>query len=275
MRFTSSFGIISGVRSDRPLGNNEIARVAPSIFATSAHESRSERYAYIPTIDVLNALRNEGFQPFMACQTRTRSEEKRDHTKHMIRLRHANQINGREANEIILLNSHDGSSSYQMIAGMFRFVCSNGMVCGNAFGEVRVQHKGNVIDNVIEGAHEILESLGKASELREGMEAITLSAREQEAFAKAALALKYDPSDSTPAPITEEQILMPRRYEDKKDDLWTTLARVQENLIKGGILARTQKGRTTRTRAVTGIDQNVKLNRALWVLAEQMKALKA
>jgi len=80
---------------------------------------------------------------------------------------------------------------------------------------------------------------------------------------------------STPAPITEEQILMPRRYEDKKDDLWTTLARVQENLIKGGILARTRKGRTTRTRAVTGIDQNVKLNRALWVLAEQMKALKA
>ena len=63
----------------------------------------------------------------MVTQTRVRNEDRRDFTKHMIRLRHAGQINARgEANEIILLNSHDGTSSYQMLAGMFRFVCSNG-----------------------------------------------------------------------------------------------------------------------------------------------------
>jgi hypothetical protein len=56
-------------------------------------------------------LRKEGFQPFIACQTRVRADDKRAHTKHMVRLRHADQITGREANEIILLNSHDGSSS--------------------------------------------------------------------------------------------------------------------------------------------------------------------
>lgn len=275
MRLASSFRSINGTRSDRPLDDNQIARVAPSIFATSAHESRSERYTYIPTIDVLNGLRNEGFQPFMVCQTRTRAEGKRDHTKHMIRLRHAEQIEGREANEIVLLNSHDGSSSYQMIAGMFRFVCANGMVCGDTFGEVRVRHTGNVIDNVIEGAFEVLESFDKATEQREDMELITLSEREQQAFATAALSFKYEPTENTPAPITAEQILMPRRYEDRKSDLWTTLARVQENMIKGGVRARTKNGRNMHTRAVTGIDQNVKLNRALWVLAEQMKALKA
>src|SRR3546814_17984138 len=67
-------------------------------------------------------LRKKGFQPFMVTQTRTRHEDRRDYTKHMIRLRHASQINARgEANEIILLNSHDGTSSYQMLAGMFRF----------------------------------------------------------------------------------------------------------------------------------------------------------
>jgi len=105
-----------GTRSDHPLTNDEIAEVAPSIFALSAHESRSERYSYIPTSDVLDGLRKEGFQPFMVCQTRVRNDEKRAHTKHLVRLRHADQITGREANEIILLNSHDGSSSYQMIA---------------------------------------------------------------------------------------------------------------------------------------------------------------
>jgi hypothetical protein len=62
----------------------------------------------------------------------------------MIRLRHASQINGAEANEIVLLNSHDGTSSYQMLAGMFRFVCSNGLVCGDTVADVRVPHKGDV-----------------------------------------------------------------------------------------------------------------------------------
>lgn len=56
----------------------------------------------------------------MVCQTRVRDEDKREHTKHMLRLRHADQLNDAEANEIILLNSHDGSSSYQMLVGMLR-----------------------------------------------------------------------------------------------------------------------------------------------------------
>jgi hypothetical protein len=37
------------IRSDAPLSNDEIARVAPSIFAEEAHDSRSDRYLYIPT----------------------------------------------------------------------------------------------------------------------------------------------------------------------------------------------------------------------------------
>ena len=87
--------------------------------------------ASIGGLTTAETLRQEGFEPFMVCQTRVRHEGRRDFTKHMLRLRHASQINGREANEIILLNSHDGTSSYQMLAGMFRFVCSNGLVCGD------------------------------------------------------------------------------------------------------------------------------------------------
>ena len=85
-----------------PLSDDQIRAVAPSIFAAQAHGSRSHRYTYIPTIDVLNGLRWEGFSPFMVCQTRCRDEGKREHTKHMMRLRHANQINASEANEIVL-----------------------------------------------------------------------------------------------------------------------------------------------------------------------------
>ncbi|EDT42417.1 protein of unknown function DUF932 [Burkholderia ambifaria MEX-5] len=153
MQLASSFHYSSPMlRVDSPLSDDQIRRVAPSIFAEGKHESRSERYTYIPTIDVLRGLRNEGFQPFMVCQTRVRDQGKRDYTKHMLRLRHAEQINGDEANEIVLLNSHDGTSSYQMLAGLLRFVCQNGMVAGDNVANIRVPHKGNIIQNVINGA---------------------------------------------------------------------------------------------------------------------------
>lgn len=271
-RFASRSPVL---RSDSPLSDDQIHRVAPSIFAEAPHESRSQRYAYIPTATVLTELRKEGFQPFMVTQTRTRHEDRRDYTKHMIRLRHASQINARgEANEIILLNSHDGTSSYQMLAGMFRFVCSNGLVCGDTVADVRVPHKGDVAGQVIEGAYQVLHGFDRALESRESMQAITLDEGEAEVFARAALSLKYDNPDK-PAPITESQILMPRRFDDRRPDLWSVFNRTQENLTKGGLSGRSANGRRQQTRPVQGIDSDIRLNRALWLLADGLRQLKA
>ena len=276
MQLASRFASRSPVlRSDHPLSDEQIRTVAPSIFADAPHESRSQRYAYIPTATVLTELRKEGFQPFMVTQTRVRDEGKREHTKHMVRLRHASQINARsEANEIILLNSHDGTSSYQMLAGMFRFVCSNGLVCGDTVADVRVPHKGDVAGQVIEGAYQVLHGFDRALESRESMQAITLDEGEAEVFARAALSLKYDDPDK-PAPITESQILMPRRFDDRRPDLWMTFNRIQENLTKGGLSGRSANGRRQQTRPVQGIDSDVRLNRALWLLADGLRQLKA
>lgn len=263
-------------RSDRPLSDDQIRAVAPSIFATDAHHTRSDRYTFVPTVDVLAGLRKEGFQPFMVGQTKTRIADRREFTKHMIRLRHADQINSAEANEIILLNSHDGTSSYQMLAGMFRFVCMNGLVCGDVSNDIRVRHKGNIVDDVIEGAFTVVDNFRQIEDKRETMKALTLSPREQSVFAEAALHTKYEADETTGAfPIQAAQILRPRRWEDNSADLWSTFNRVQENLIKGGIRGRATTGRRTTTREVSGIDQNVKINKALWTLAEGMAALKA
>ena len=271
-RFASRSPVL---RSDSPLSDDQIHRVAPSIFAEAPHESRSQRYAYIPTATVLTELRKEGFQPFMVTQTRTRHEDRRDYTKHMIRLRHASQINARgEANEIILLNSHDGTSSYQMLAGQYRFICANGLVCGDTFADVRVPHKGNVAGHVIEGAYQVLSGFERVKESRDLMRGITLDDGEAEVFARAALALKYDDPDK-PAPITESQILMPRRFEDRRPDLWSVFNRAQENLTKGGLHGRAANGRRQQTRPVQGIDSDIRLNRAQWLLADGMRALKA
>lgn len=262
------------LRSDRPLSDDQIRAVVPSIFADAPHGSRSERYAYIPTATVLSKLRNEGFEPFMVCQTRVRNEDRREFTKHMIRLRHASQINGNEANEIILLNSHDGTSSYQMLAGMFRFVCHNGLVCGDTTADIRVPHKGDVVGQVIEGAYEVLDGFERVQQSRDAMRSVVLNAEEEEVFARSALTLKYD-DPGKPTPVTESQLLRARRSDDRRPDLWSTFNRVQENLIKGGLSGRMTNGRRQRTREVQGIDQNLRLNRALWMLAEGMRQLKA
>ncbi|MRD49356.1 DUF932 domain-containing protein [Caenimonas koreensis DSM 17982] len=275
-RLASRFGRNSScLRSTVPLTEDQMRKVAPSIFAPAPHDSRSERYTYIPTATVLTKLRTEGFQPFVVAQTRVRDESKREFTKHLLRLRHASQINDAEANEIILLNSHDGTSSYQMMAGMLRFVCTNGLVCGDVVGDVRVHHKGDVVENVIQGAFDVLDGFELVREVRDSMRAITLEPAEAEIFARSALALKYEPEETKPAPITEAQLLLPRRSADDKPDLWTTFNRVQENMIRGGLAMRSANGRRQRTRAVQGIDQSVKMNRALWMLAEEMRKLKA
>lgn len=275
MQLASRFASLSPVlRSEAPLSDDEIRSVAPSIFAQAKHASRSERYRYIPTAAVLTELRKEGFQPFMVTQARVRQDDRQDFTKHMLRLRHASQIHGSEANEIVLLNSHDGTSSYQMLAGMFRFVCKNGLVCGDTVADVRVPHKGDVARQVIEGAYEVLSRFQCAQASREAMQAVTLDAAESAVFARAALALKYDDL-SKPAPITEGQVLAPRRLEDDRPDLWSVFNRTQENLVQGGLAGQGANGRRQRTRPVHGIDQNVRLNRALWLLAEGMRRLKA
>jgi hypothetical protein len=111
------------------------------------------------TIDVLRGLRKEGFEPFMVAQGASRVEGKAEFTKHMIRMRHAGQVQTRpEVNEIILINSHDGASSYQMLAGMVRFVCCNGLVVGE----------------VVEGAFRVLDEFEQVEEHTEAMKALQL-----------------------------------------------------------------------------------------------------
>ncbi|HIF4776406.1 TPA: DUF932 domain-containing protein [Citrobacter freundii] len=268
MKLASRFGRVNLIRRNRPLTHDELMHHTPSVFGEEKHSSRSERYAYIPTITLLESLQREGFQPFFACQTRVRDQSRREHTKHMLRLRRAGQITGQQVPEIILLNSHDGSSSYQMLPGLFRAVCCNGLVCGTSFGEVRVPHKGNVVEKVIEGAYEVLGIFDRVEEKRDAMQSLLLPPPAQQALAKAALTYRFGEEHQ---PVTESQVLSARRWQDEQNDLWSVFNRLQENLSKGGLSGRSAQGKRSRTRAVNGIDGDIKLNRALWVMAEEMQ----
>ncbi|EJB9159531.1 DUF945 domain-containing protein [Salmonella enterica] len=268
MRLASRFGRINQIRRDRPLTHEELMQYTPSVFGEDKHASRSDRYSYIPTITLLENLRREGFEPFFACQSRVRDPGRRDYTKHMLRLRRAGQITGQQVPEIIILNSHGGESSFQLLPGVFRSVCTNSLVCGQSFGEIRVPHRGDIAGRVIEGAYDVLGVFDRVEEKREAMQSLQLPPPAQQALAKAALTYRFGEEHQ---PVTATQILTPRRYEDRKDDLWSVFNRIQENLSKGGLAGRTAQGKRTHTRAVNGIDGDVRLNRALWVMAEQMQ----
>lgn len=267
--------------------------VAPSLFATEAHHSRSDRFAPVPTIDIVRGLQREGFEVFSASQAKTRDASKRDFTKHMVRLRNPSmrQAANGDTFEIVLINGNDGSSAYRMMPGFFRFVCSNGLIVGESLGETRIRHSGNAMADVIEGAYTVLSDAPKVIDRVDSFRSLSLNRDEAIAFATAAHQLRFpnasldaeDP-DFAPAPVDAMRLLAARRPEDmaERANLWGVFNVVQENIIKGGqrgwVERRDERGRmqTRRasTRAVNGIDGNRDLNRALWTLAEEMQKLK-
>jgi Domain of unknown function (DUF932) len=259
--------------------NDQLMRVAPSIFATEPWEKMSDRYTFIPTIQVVERMRGEGFVPMKATQSRTRIEGKGEFTRHQIRFRdvrsgmepvarHLGQI----YSEVVLTNAHDGTSAYKVDAGLTRLVCLNGLTV-NA-GEHKVasfRHSGDM-DGIIEASYEVIEDFPKVLEAVETFGALRLTAGQQTAFAEAAISLRYDDA----APITPTQVIRPRRSADVDPTLWNTFNTVQEHLVQGGIRGLTPGTlRRARTRAVTGISENTRLNKALWTLTEAMAKLAA
>lgn len=259
----------------QPLTESQIQKKAPSVFAAAPHERVSGRYQFISTLSMIEGLSREGWLPIHAEESRARLPDRRGFTKHLIRFCRVDDrlpMVGDSIPEIVLVNSHDASCAYQIHAGLFRLVCSNGMIVADAdMGQVRRRHTGDAVGEIIEGTYEIVEELpriaGKVGIFRQ----IELSAQEQEIFAESALQIRWDEGR---APVTPTALLTSRRSEDRGNSLWMTYQRVQENLLKGGIRGRGATGRRMTTRAVHSVDGDVKLNKALWTLTERMAVLK-
>lgn len=267
----------------RALNNDELHKLAPSIFAETAHDSRSQRFQPIPTIRLLDNLREEGFVPVGARQSTARDEHRQDFTKHLIRLRHVRDMEGRKAGdtvtEIMLKNANDGTAAYDLMAGMFRIKCLNSLVCQTGtIDSVKVRHTGSpekVRDMVIEGTYRVLDECKMLAEKPIEWQAKRLTQDHRAAFAEAAHVLRFADADGNVAtPIQPAQLLNARRYDDQGDDLWRTFNVVQENVIRGGLRGwgrdANNRPRRVSTREVKGIDQDVKLNKALWILAERL-----
>jgi hypothetical protein len=176
--------------------------------------------------------------------------------------------------EICLVNSHDRSSAYQIHAGIFRMICGNGLIIADTtFERVSIRHTGFEPSLVVDASLKVLDSLPQLTDAVESFRARRLTPTESKAFAESAILLRYD--DLQAAPVSPQKLLEPRRAEDSANNLWTTFNRVQENLIRGGLKDSSHRkidgNRFPRTRAVAGLDENVRLNKALLHLAEALK----
>jgi len=275
-------------RADQSLSLEEMRQRLPAIFAEQAHESRSDRYVYIPTYDVLSKLIKEGFEPVEARVSRTRDETKKGFTKHMVRLRQrSGEIKTRAVGdthfEVVMRNAHDGSAAYDFMAGLFRLVCLNGMVVSDGnLGAAHVRHSGNQskqLGQVIDAVYSVVEHAPAVLEAPRVWSTIELKRDEQMAMAEAARTIRFsDAEGNVDSPIEAGQLLLPRRSADSGNDLWTTFNRLQENAIRGGLTGyrRNQNNQLRRstTREVRGIDSDIKLNKALWQLGVKMAELK-
>lgn len=268
----------------RALTEDELRRMAPSVFAVDKHESRSERFQPIPTIEIVRGLAKEGFVVVGARQSSTRVPGKELFTKHMLRIRKLDQNVKVDDTvcEMLLKNANDGTSAYDLMAGLFRVRCMNSLVTQiDTVDTVKVRHSGKVMDKVIEGTFTVLNSAETVMAAPQDWSQLKLVREEAVALAEAAHILRFgETEEGQRATIDPLKLLAPRRVEDRNADLWTTFNVVQENVIKGGmrgvtVNAETGTRRRQTTRAVTGIDQDVKLNKALWLLGERMAQLKA
>jgi len=262
----------------RALSENEMRALAPSMFATSPIGDVSDRYRFISTFEIVKRLQTKGWFPTKAQECRVINEKNQGYQKHLIRFQRQDLILNGDAIEVVLINSHNRSAAYQLMVGVFRFICSNGMIVGETFEKISVKHVNFHPDEIAEASYEIVRNAPKIAATTQNMKVIELNERDKAEYAQSAALLQYDHPDAIP--FNANQLLTPRRLDDRgKNDLWSTFNIVQENMMKGGIrgLKRDQHGNMRRltTREIRSIDRSVRLNKQLWNLTENYRVVKS
>ncbi|MCX6930283.1 MAG: DUF932 domain-containing protein [Verrucomicrobia bacterium] len=255
------------------LTDDTLRAQAPSIFASGPMLGVSSRYTFVPTARIISGLKALDWVPVDVEEQRIRLETRRGFQKHQLRFRRAEQMETLDEwnVELVLLNSHDAGCAYQLHAGIYRRICSNGLVLSEgSFEALRFRHSGLEVDEVVGASMRLLDFMPKVGELVGQFHARKLESRESLLFARSALALRYPKVEA--APVDAETLLKAHRPEDEGTDLWRTLNRVQSNIIQGGVSDwhKDRSGKLRSVRRLSGIDSKVSVNKRLWNLAERL-----
>ncbi len=259
----------------KPLSNDELKDKAPSLFTQQPHSEVSDKYHFIPTIDVVEQIREYGWYPVSVDEAKVRDEDKNGYQQHCLRFQHFEDLLTPNGNvvELLLFNSHDRSKAFSISVGIYRYVCSNGLVISESvFDSYKIKHLGdksndlqNAISRVTEAKTGLLRKVSK-------FECINLSQDEKESFVKSAIPLRFDEHLELD---NKNDLLIPLREEDKKDDLYTTLNILQENLLSSKIRGYNKEtGRKFTSKKINSIQKDVDINKGLWDIAERIAMIK-
>jgi hypothetical protein len=232
--------------------------------------STSARYAFLSTQEVITNLAREGYTPAFA---QTSSPRKRDPLfgRHMIDFRREGEqpVDKGCVSRLIFTNSHDGSGSAKLMAGVFRYVCSNGLVSGHSAGAASVRHLGDAAqraDELLTRVRQLAAETTKLAGTIDRWKRVQLSSAMRRDFARMASVLRWGDAGL----YEPEELLQARRAEDDRGDLWTIFNRIQENASRGGLQGLTRSGRAATSRPLVEIERNTRFNADLWRVAEEI-----
>lgn len=221
---------------------------------TTAAPNVSANYSFFPTSEVVESLRSIGY-----LVSGSNQQGKTDYGVHVVRMRHESFLDVRLAPEIVIKNANNGYSPLHLMAGLFRMVCSNGLIVGTDLAEVKLFHrKGTTMDAVFDGVKYIVDQTDLAVKRSDEWAKIKMEHDARAEFTKmVGMMLKGN------ANLFDPNELLKRRY-DEEYNLWTCFNLAQESIIRGGI--ETVNG--GRLRGISGAARDVEVNRGLWKVAE-------
>jgi hypothetical protein len=228
----------------------------PVLTRTRPAHNVSDKYATLPTIDVLERASQHGLVPVRIDMPRVRHGVQ-GYEPHMVALQHPD-YRGDYVPELLLYNSMDGKRAWRLYSGLFRFVCTNGLVIGSSVQQYRVIHAGDLTDVRALVDKYLAASLANISDtlqIAERMRARQLTRADQVSFAREAISARWPDRDGRP--IRPDLVLESRREEDTGSDVWTVFNRIQENIVR----PRPSSGMGVR---LTNISRSLDINQTLW-----------
>ncbi|HIP19020.1 MAG TPA: DUF932 domain-containing protein [Sulfurovum sp.] len=257
-----------------PLTHTELMNQAPALFTEEPHFEVSDKYHFIPTIDVITKITEYGWHPVSVQEANVRDLDKEGYQKHLVRFRHFDDLLNPKDNsvELLLFNSHDRSTAFSISAGIYRFVCANGLVIAESiFESYKIKHIGERENDVANAVERITDIKPLLEQKIHSFESVKLQDAEKRSFAKAAIPLRFEKH----LEVDYNDLLLPHRKEDEHDDLYTVLNVIQENLLRGNVSGQNKEtGRRFTSREITSIAKDVDVNQGLWNIAERIASIK-
>jgi hypothetical protein len=257
-----------------PLTTEQLMDQAPALFTEKPHFDVSDKYHFIPTIDVINEIKANNWYPVSVSEASVRDEDKEGYQQHLVKFRHFDDLLHPQDNavELLLFNSHDRSKSFTISAGIYRFICSNGLVIADSvFESYKIKHLGDRENDVATAVATITAIKPKLMEKINKLESIELTQLEKESFARSAIPLRFNKH----LQVNHTDLLIPHREEDEDSSLYTVLNVIQENLLRGNISGFNKTtGRRFTSKEITSISKDVDVNQGLWDIAERIYSIK-